>query len=242
MCVELNHDKIWQESGLRGFSKSVVAKKPSWTRYCLSDFMHTETSVMGLLKPCYLFLFLRGVQKLSIKPEHLDKFRSHTEHRLRLGNDKMDAARKRRRSQYNRDIHFDYKLYFSLCTFTGSIIGQIVPVVCMCANVCKTSFCKWALCDVTLRHWPSWRDIPSPVALWGRFSLPVEGILVSPALHSRIIGQIVVVSVQSVSFTANLDNQHTIWLVHDGNVNMQQKDPPSSFSVQCRRANKVLWI
>lgn len=56
MFVELNHDKIWQESCLRGFSKSVVAKKPSWTRYCLSDFMHTKAAVMGVLKPCFAFL------------------------------------------------------------------------------------------------------------------------------------------------------------------------------------------
>lgn len=78
---------------------------------------------------------------------------------------------------------FDCKLYFSLCTFIDSIIGQIVPVVYI----------------YTTAH-PR-QNNPSTVAFRGCFSLPVDGILFSLLLSIRgSKGQTVVVSVWSVNF------------------------------------------
>lgn len=85
----------------------------------------------GCFKAPFSFL---GLQKLNIKHEHLDKFRSLTKLCQRLGNDKMDVAGSVGglcsycRCKNNSDIHFDGKLYFSLSTFIGSIIGKIVSV------------------------------------------------------------------------------------------------------------------
>lgn len=71
------------------------------------------------------------------------------------------------RCKYNRDIHFDDKLYFSLCTFICSIIGQIIPVVCMRASVCKTLSGNgpFVMSRCTTAH-PR-ENNPASVALWG---------------------------------------------------------------------------
>lgn len=115
VLVELNHDKIWQESRLRGIFQSCHRKKPSWTRYCLADFMHMQTSVTGGFKgPANFFFFW---QKLSIKHEHLDKL-DHKQNSAR-GSGKIKWMLQVSvgglgsfcRCKYNSNVNVDHKLY-----------------------------------------------------------------------------------------------------------------------------------